>query len=58
MPLLVPKVNGTDDLLLQGEGVLLERGYLRPGQEVVVLVGSSPLPGATNMMKIYSVGSQ
>jgi len=58
VPVKVPKVIGTDELLQEGERVLLEKGYLRPGQEVVVLAGNTPMSGATNMMKIYSVGTQ
>jgi len=58
VPVKVPRVIGTDDLLQEGERVLLEKGFLRPGQEVVVLAGNGPVSGGTNMMKIYSVGTQ
>ncbi len=57
VPVKCPAVKSTDELLATGERILLDRGLLQPGQEVVVLAGSGPVRGATNMMKIYSVGT-
>jgi pyruvate kinase len=57
VPIRVPVVKSTDELLLSGEKVLLEKGLVQPGQEVVVLAGTSPMRGATNLMKIYSIGA-
>lgn len=54
-PLRVPEVRSTDELIDIGEKVLLERGYIEPGAEIVVLTGDSPLKGAANTLKIYTV---
>ena len=54
-PLRVPEVRSTDELIEIGEKVLLERGFIEPGAEVVVLAGDSPLKGAANTLKIYTV---
>ncbi len=55
-PVHVPPVQSTDDLIHLGEEVLVERGYVEVGQEVVVLAGSSPVKGATNLLKITRIG--
>ena len=52
VPVQVPVIANTDELIVAGERALLDRGYVQPGQEVVVIAGNSPLRGATNMMKI------
>jgi pyruvate kinase len=56
-PLPVPVVSSTDELITIGEQVLLEQGLLEPGQEVVVLAGTSPMKGATNTMRVHTVGA-
>ena len=56
-PLLSPSVASTDELIALGEQTLLEAGVLARGQEVVVLAGTTPMKGATNTMKVYTVGS-
>lgn len=55
VPVKVPVIQGTDDLIAAGEQALLERGLVARGQEVVVLAGNAPLRGATNMMKVEVV---
>ena len=54
-PVRVPEIAGTDELIAAGERVLIERGLVQRGTEVVVLAGNSPLRGATNMMKVEVV---
>ncbi|MCB9758696.1 MAG: pyruvate kinase [Alphaproteobacteria bacterium] len=56
-PVKVPAVKSTDELIAQGERVLLQQGLIEPGQEIVVLAGSSPMKGATNLLKVYSAGT-
>lgn len=56
-PVKVAAVANTDELIALGEQILLEKGLLEPGQEVVVLAGTSPMKGTTNTMRIYAVGS-
>jgi len=50
-PLLIPAIHGTDDLIASGEQALLDAGFLSPGQEILILVGRSPMRGAANMLK-------
>lgn len=57
IPLRVPVVQSTDELIAIGEQTLLDRGLLDPGQEIIVLAGSSPMKGTTNTLRIYTVGS-
>lgn len=55
-PVMAPTVGSTDELLALGEKILLERGLVTRGQEVVALAGNTPMKGATNTMKVYTVG--
>ncbi|MCB9742988.1 MAG: pyruvate kinase [Alphaproteobacteria bacterium] len=56
-PVKVPAVKSTDELIELGERVLIEQGRLEPGEEVVVLAGSTPMKGATNLLKVYTAGT-
>ena len=53
----VAEQGGTDELIAIGEQMLLQAGYLKKGEEVVVLAGNTPMKGATNTMKVYTVGT-
>jgi pyruvate kinase len=55
-PIQIPVVHTTDGLIAVGETALLEGEFLNRGQEVVLLAGSSLARGATDMMKIHSLG--
>ena len=55
-PVLAPTVASTDELLLLGEQILLSKGLVQKGQEIVALAGNTPMKGATNTMKVYNVG--
>ncbi len=55
-PVQIPVVRTTDDLIRVGERALMDGGYLDRGDEVVVLVGSALAKGATDMMKVHSLG--
>ena len=55
-PLLVPPVRSTDDLILAGEQVLMEGGFLEKGQHYLVLAGRSPMRAAMHLLKIQRVG--
>jgi pyruvate kinase len=55
-PIRVPPVRTTDDLIATGEQVLLQRGLVQKGEEMVIVTGETPLKGATNMMKIARAG--
>jgi pyruvate kinase len=56
-PVRAPNVLSTDELVAIGEKILLQEGHLHRGQEVVVLAGNTPMKGATNTMKVYTVGN-
>jgi pyruvate kinase len=55
-PVLAPTVESTDELIALGEQILLDRDLIARGQEVVALAGNTPMRGATNTMKVYTVG--
>ena len=55
VPVQVPTIHQTDDLIAAGERVLIDRGLVARGAEVVVLAGKGPTRGATNMMKVEVV---
>ena len=57
-PVLVPAVRSTDQLLALGENVLMDKGHLAAGDEVVMLAGRSPLKGAENLLKILTIGEK
>ncbi len=55
-PVISPSVASTDELIALGEQMLLDAGLVERGQEVVVLAGNTPMKGATNTLKVYTVG--
>ena len=57
MPILVPLVHSSEEMLQTADRVLTATGYLREGEEVVV-VASLPVQavGATNFVKLHRVG--
>jgi pyruvate kinase len=57
-PFRIPQVQNTDEMIEIGERLLVQKGLLTAGQRVVVLAGSSPMKGATNLMKILIVGEE
>jgi len=58
IPVLAAPVDSTDEMLAQMERLLIEGGYLRTG-EPVVLMGGQPVgqPGSTNLMKLHRLGA-
>jgi pyruvate kinase len=56
-PVLAPEVGSTDEMMAQMDHLLIERGYLNPG-DVVVFVAGQPIgrPGTTNLMKLHRIG--
>ncbi|HEY1341534.1 MAG TPA: pyruvate kinase [Bryobacteraceae bacterium] len=56
IPILAPDVSSTDQMLAQLDRVLVDGGYLKPGQ-LVVFVAGQPVgrPGTTNLMKLHRV---
>ncbi|MGH7916941.1 MAG: pyruvate kinase, partial [Candidatus Binataceae bacterium] len=56
-PVLATAVESTDRMIDLVEEVLLQRGYLRPGDGVAVVAGQ-PIarPGGTNLLKLHRLG--
>jgi pyruvate kinase len=57
-PLALRFSKSTDRMLLQGERALLAAGLLKRGERVVVVSGTSPQAGATNLMKLHRMGER
>jgi pyruvate kinase len=55
-PLRTRFARDTDTMLSAGEREMIRRGLIRPGDRVIVVSGTTPYPGGTNMMKIHHVG--
>lgn len=57
VPVLAPEVASTDEMLSQCDRMLVERGFLTPGDSVVFVAGQPVArPGTTNLMKLHRVG--
>jgi pyruvate kinase len=56
-PVLAPEVGSTDEMMDQMDRLLIERGYLHPG-DAVVFVAGQPIgrPGTTNLLKLHRIG--
>ena len=55
-PLRMPVGGQTDAILAAGEEALLKSGNLRKGDMAVIVAGAMPMRGATNLVKIQTVG--
>jgi pyruvate kinase len=55
-PIKVPPVKSTDAMLRQANHVLMDKGFARPG-DVVVISSGVPIgqPGSTNMLKLHRI---
>ncbi len=56
-PLRIPFASDTDAMLATGEREMLRRGLIASGDRVIVVAGSHPYPGGTNVMQIHHVGT-
>jgi pyruvate kinase len=55
-PVLIPFGNSTDEMLNVGERAMIKKRFLKRGDVVVIVSGTSPTLGATNMMKVHRIG--
>jgi pyruvate kinase len=57
IPIVVPELSSTDEMLTVMDRVLLECGYVERGRPVVFVAGQ-PIgrPGTTNLMKVHRIG--
>ena len=54
---LVPRVDHTDDMVRQVDGLLVEFDRLNIGDAVVIVAGSPPgIPGSTNALRVHRIG--
>jgi len=51
-----PMARATDTLVANAERLLLRLNAVRPGDRIVLVAGTTPLPGATDVVKVLSVG--
>ncbi len=56
VPVLIPFGGSTDAMLNLGEETMLKKRLLKKGDVVVIVSGTSPIAGATNMMKVHRIG--
>ncbi len=54
-PVYMQFPSNSDQMLLQGERLLLEMGLLNEGDEVVVVAGFTELKGVANMVKVVRI---
>lgn len=55
MPFHLPLLPAMQDLIAAGEALLLERGLITPGEELIILGGNGPHEGSTNFVKFHTV---
>ncbi|MEO5761223.1 MAG: pyruvate kinase [Vicinamibacteria bacterium] len=55
VPILLPREEGPEELLLAGERALKGSGLVKTGDRLIILAGQSHTAGATNMMKVHTV---
>jgi pyruvate kinase len=56
IPIVVPPVDSTDELIRVGEQALLAAGHIQKGEEIVILAGHTPSRETANLMKIHQAG--
>jgi pyruvate kinase len=57
-PLLIPFGPNSDETINRGESAILLHEFLQKGDSVVMCAGHTPFLGASNMLKIYDIGSE
>ncbi|MGR3311222.1 MAG: pyruvate kinase [Candidatus Brocadiales bacterium] len=56
-PLKMRIGKNTDEMISIGERIILEKKLLKRGDVIIIIAGSTPMRGATNMMKLHKLGS-
>lgn len=54
-PVYMPFPGNSDIMVAEGERLLVEQGYLQPGDEAIVVAGFTELRGVANMVKVVRV---
>lgn len=55
-PMVFDSVSTTEEIIKRAEEILLQKKVVRRGDVVVIVSGTHPVRGATNMMKIERIG--
>ena len=59
VPVLVPRLDSTDEMLRTVDRQLLNDGVGRPGESVVIVAGVPPnRRTTTNLMKLHRIGAE
>lgn len=54
-PLKTEIGKNTDEMISIGERIILEKKLLKRGDVIIIIAGSTPMRGATNMMKLHKI---
>ena len=57
-PICVNRFEGTDMLVQVAENVLEGAGFVKTGQVVGIVAGTATKTGATNFMRLHSIGDR
>ena len=55
-PMYIPKINDVQRLITSSENLLINKGFVKKGDLVVLVIGTGLKQGSTNMIKIHHVG--
>jgi pyruvate kinase len=55
-PIYIPRINDAQRLINSSENILLNKGFVKKGDLVVLAIGTGLKQGSTNMIKIHHVG--
>jgi pyruvate kinase len=55
-PLLISPLDDTKSLIDEGERIILENGFVKENDLVIIVAGLARRSGATNLIKIHRVG--
>ena len=54
--IIIPKINDVQRLITSSENLLIDKGFLKKGDLIVLVIGTGLKQGSTNMIKIHNVG--
>jgi pyruvate kinase len=57
-PMVIPLSSRLDDMLHNGEQILIEKGMVRDGDSLVFVAGTTATRGTTNTVKLHRVGQK
>ncbi len=55
-PMYIPKIDNAQRLIDSSENLLINKGYVKKGDLIVLVIGTGLKQGSTNMVKIHHVG--